>query len=90
MTGDRALAALKMSTGRRIPGEGLTHSSDQGSEDMDGTYQALLKGHGCQLNINGRDAWQDSALLESVFGMPNGELVHQRVSCTGDMRGLRG
>jgi putative transposase len=84
MTSDLTLAAVKMAIGRRRPGEGLIHHSDQGSQYTDGRYQALLKKHGFQISMNGVGTWYDNAPMESFFGTLKSELVHHRVYRTRD------
>jgi len=84
MTSDLTLAALKMAIGRRQPGEGLIHHSDQGSQYTDGTYRALLKEHGFQISMNGVGTWYDNAPMESFFGTLKSELVNHRVYGTRD------
>jgi putative transposase len=90
MTSDRTLVALKMFTGQRRKGEALTRLCDQGGRETDGTYEALLKEHGFQLNMSGVGIWYDNAPMASVLGTPNRELIHQRVYRTKRYEGVAG
>lgn len=90
MSDDRTLAALKMFTGQRKQGEGLTHHCDQGGRETDGMHEALLKEHGFWLNVNGVGAWYDIAPMASVLGTPNRELFHRRVYRTKRYEGVVG
>ena len=84
MTSALTISALKMAIRERRPGDGLIHHSDQGSQYTDGTYQALLRGHGIQASMNGVGTWYDNAPMESFFGTLKSELVHHRVYHTRD------
>jgi transposase InsO family protein len=79
ITADLTTKALKMAIRRRLPGAGLIHHSDQGSQYTDGAYQTLLSDHGIQASMNGVGTWYDNAPMESFFGTLKSELVHHRV-----------
>ena len=84
MTSALTISALKMAIRERLPGGGLIHHSDQGSQYTDGTYQALLRDHGIQASMNGVGTWYDNAPMESFFGTLKSELVHHRMYHTRD------
>jgi transposase InsO family protein len=79
ITADLTTKALKMAIRRRLPGAGLIHHSDQGSQYTDGAYQTLLSDYGIQASMNGVGTWYDNAPMESFFGTLKSELVHHRV-----------
>jgi transposase InsO family protein len=82
ITSELTISALKMALRQQQPLPGLLHHSDQGSQYTDHDYQALLKGHGIQVSMNGVGSWYDNAPMESFFGTLKSELVHHRVYCT--------
>jgi putative transposase len=70
------LNALDMAVGRRLPGPGLLHHSDRGSQYACRDYQKALQAHGmiCSMSRKG-DCW-DNAPMESFFHALKTELVH--------------
>jgi transposase InsO family protein len=66
------------------PDAGLIHHSDQGSQYTDQAYQALLRGHGIRVRMNGTGSWYDNAPLESFVGTVKSEWVHQHGYHTRD------
>lgn len=70
--------ALEMAYRRRMPGKGLIHHSDRGSQYASDDYRNLLKDYGMQMSMSRKgDCW-DNAPMESFFGTLKKELVHHR------------
>ena len=78
MTSDLTLRALDMAICRCRPESGLIHHSDQGSQNTDSEYQAVLAAHSIVASMNGAGTWYDNAPMESFFGTLKSELVHHR------------
>lgn len=70
------LAALKMAIGRRMPGPGLIHHSDRGSQYASSDYQKLLNDHGIICSMSRKGNCYDNAVKESFFHTLKTELVH--------------
>lgn len=70
-------AALGAAWMRRLPGAGLLHHSDRGSQYASYTYQEFLNEHGivCSMSRKG-DCW-DNAVAESFFATLKKELVYR-------------
>lgn len=83
---DRTLVldALEMGYMRRMPGEGLIHHSDRGSQYASADYQSLLKEYGMQASMSRKGNCWDNAPMESFFGTLKKELVHNRRYRTRD------
>ena len=75
---ERALEALYMALGRRVPEAGLVHHSDRGVQYAAESYQDVLDSRGiiCSMSRRG-DCW-DNAVTESFFGTLKTELVYRR------------
>jgi putative transposase len=70
--------ALKMAYQRRMPGKGLIHHSDRGSQYASDDYGDLLNSYGMRISMSRKgDCW-DNAVMESFFGTLKKELVHHR------------
>lgn len=69
--------ALIMAIGRRVPGPGLLHHSDQGSQYGSDDYRRLLKAQGITCSMSRRGNCWD-AVVESFFATLKRELVHRR------------
>ena len=70
--------ALKMAYRRRLPGTGLLHHSDRGSQYASEEYRRLLSRYGMRISMSRKgDCW-DNAVVESFFGTLKTELVHHR------------
>ena len=70
------LAALRMAIGRRMPGPGLIHHSDRGSQYASSEYQRLLNDHGILCSMSRKGNCYDNAVKESFFHTLKTELVH--------------
>ena len=77
ITTDLTLRALEMALQQRMPGPGLVHHSDRGSQYTDSRYQAALQERGIEVSMNGVGTWYDNAPMESFFHTLKGERVHQ-------------
>ena len=76
--------ALTMAYRRRMPGEGLLHHSDRGSQYASGDYRTLLSEYGMRMSMSRKgDCW-DNAPMESFFSTLKKELVHNRKYHTRD------
>ncbi len=70
--------ALEMAYRRRLPGVGLLHHSDRGSQYASLDYWDLLSRYGMQISMSRKgDCW-DNSVVESFFGTLKRELVHHR------------
>ena len=70
--------ALSMAYRRRLPGLGLLHHSDRGSQYASEEYRRLLSRYGMRISMSRKgDCW-DNAPVESFFGTLKRELVHHR------------
>jgi len=85
--GDRRLAikALQMALGRRCPGSGLLHHTDQGTIYTSTDYQALLKAHNLTCSMSRRGNCYDNAVMESFFSTIKSELG-ERFDSYGDAK----
>lgn len=70
--------ALLLARGRRLPGAGLLHHSDRGSQYASEEYRARLAEAGAQASMSRRGDCYDNAAVESFFGTLKTELVHGR------------
>jgi putative transposase len=59
------IKALDMALGRRCPGAGLLHHSDQGSTYASEDYQEVLEQHGVICSMSRRGNCYDNAVMES-------------------------
>jgi len=60
--------ALRMGWGRRHPGLGLLHHSDQGSQYTSSSVQAILDAHKIEVSMSGVGNCYDNAPMESFIG----------------------
>jgi len=70
------ISALEMAIGRRCPGEGLLHHSDQGCTYASEDYQKILAARGIDCSMSRRGNPYDNAVMESwnsTFKMECGE-----------------
>ena len=68
------IKALDMALGRRCPGAGLLHHSDQGSTYASEDYQKELEAHGIICSMSRRGNCYDNAAMESWFSTVKSEL----------------
>ena len=73
-----ALEALHMALGRRLPGSGLVHHSDRGTQYAAASYQAVLDEYGIVCSMSRKGNCWDNAVSESFFGTLKTELVNRR------------
>jgi len=71
---DLALSALRMAQAARVPGRGLIHHSDRGSQYTAGDYRAALAAHGMIASMSGKGDCYDNAVAESFFSTLEFEL----------------
>jgi transposase InsO family protein len=69
--------ALGMALQQRRPETSLLHHSDRGVQYASGDYQRLLASHGLEVSMSRTGECYDNAVVESFFGTPKQELVHQ-------------
>ena len=60
--------ALRMGLGRRLPGPGLMHHSDRGSQYASSDYQSLLNKEGIVVSMSRKGNCWDNAVMERFFG----------------------
>jgi transposase InsO family protein len=72
------LEALDMAIGRRVPGDGLLHHSDRGSQYASDDYTRRLRRHGIECSMSRRGDCYDNAVVESFFGTMKSELVYRQ------------
>ena len=72
-----ALEALHMALGRRLPGSGLVHHSDRGTQYAAASYQAVLDEYGIVCSMSRKGNCWDNAVSESFFGTLKTELVNR-------------
>src|SRR3989339_954621 len=72
------LGALNMALGRRLPGPGMLHHSDRGSQYASHDYRKALDDHHiiCSMSRKG-DCW-DNRVVESFFGTLKKKLIYRR------------
>jgi putative transposase len=75
---DLILDALKMALGRRLPGPGMLHHSDRGSQYASHNYRNTLKAHGITCSMSRKGNCWDNAVVESFFGTLKTELIYRR------------
>jgi putative transposase len=71
---DLALSALRMAQTARVPGLGLIHHSDRGSQYTAGDYRTELTAHGMIASMSGKGDCYDNAVAESFFSTLEFEL----------------
>jgi transposase InsO family protein len=76
------LDALRMGIALRVPGCGLLHHSDRGSQYASFDYQKVLEQHGIRCSMSRRGNCLDNAPMESFFGTLKCELVHRNEFAT--------
>lgn len=72
------LQALEMAIGRRVPGDGLLHHSDRGSQYASDDYIRRLRHSGIECSMSRRGDCYDNAVVESFFGTLKRELIHRQ------------
>jgi transposase InsO family protein len=77
---DRALVlqALRTAVGRRVPGAGLMHHSDRGSQYASAIYQQVLGAMNAVCSMSRKGNCWDNAVAESFFATLKVELVYRR------------
>jgi transposase InsO family protein len=86
--------ALQMAIGRRRPGDGLLHHSDQGTQpvlaDRPGyaslAYQDRLAKIKARVSMSGVGSCYDNAVIESFFGTLKGECARRRFATREEAR----
>jgi len=78
MRTELVLDALDMAIGRRVPGDGLLHHSDRGSQYASDDYTRRLRRHGIDCSMSRRGDCYDNAVVESFFGTLKGELLYRQ------------
>ena len=78
--------ALQMAIGRRRPGDGLLHHSDQGTQYASQAYQDRLAKIRARVSMSGTGNCYDNAVIESFFGTLKGECARHRFSTRGKAR----
>lgn len=78
--------ALLMALGRRLPGPGLLHHSDQGSQYTSHLIQSLLTKHKIQVSMSGVGNCYDNAPMESFFGTLKTECATMPFASHADAR----
>lgn len=76
ITRQLALDALAMALRTRVPGRGLLHHSDRGSQYASGDYQTALAAAGITCSMSRKGNCYDNAVAESFFATLKTELVH--------------
>jgi putative transposase len=76
MTRELVIDALQMALGRRDPGKGLLHHTDQGKQYASGDYQKVLTDHGMICSMSRKGNCWDNAVAESFFGRLKSEWVN--------------
>lgn len=82
-TSDRVTKELVMSAFRnafhqRVPGHGVVHHSDRGSQYGSNEFQMMLRRHGIVCSMSGRGNCYDNAVVESFFSTMKRERVTSR------------
>jgi transposase InsO family protein len=70
--------ALDNAIGQRLPGEGLLHHSDRGSQYASEDYQRRLDRSNITCSMSRRGNCWDNAVVESFFGTLKTELIYRR------------
>jgi putative transposase len=76
--------ALQMAVQQRLPGDGLIHHSDRGSQYTSDDFRDELETHEIQCSMSGRGNCYDNAVVESFFGLLKRERVNRRYYLTRD------
>ena len=77
---DLALDALEQAIHARIPGQGLVHHSDRGSQYVAIRYTDRLSAAGIEASVGSVGDAYDNALAESVIGLFKTEVIQRRRS----------
>lgn len=75
---DLCVEALEMALAQRMPGEGLLHHSDQGSQYCSEQYQTQLKNFKITCSMSRVGNCWDNAVVESLWASLKRELIYQR------------
>jgi transposase InsO family protein len=78
--------ALKMAVGRRLPGPGLLHHSDQGGQYTSWLVQSLLAAHHVQVSMSDAGNCYDNAPMESFIGTLKTECVTYQIATRAEAR----
>jgi transposase InsO family protein len=70
--------ALENAIGQRLPGDGLLHHSDRGSQYASEDYRQLLDRNGIACSMSRRGNCWDNSVVESFFGTLKTELIYRR------------
>jgi transposase InsO family protein len=76
--------ALRMALQQRgpLPGAGMLHHSDRGSQYASDAYQQLLEQHGANASMSRPANCYDNAAMESFFATLKTELIHSEAYAT--------
>ena len=72
------LDALGMALGERLPGVGLVHHSDRGSQYASRDYRKMLKARNIVCSMSRRGNCWDNAMAESFFATLKNDLIHRQ------------
>ena len=78
--------ALKMALGRRLPGPGLLHHSDQGSQYTSNQIRALLAAHHIEVSMSDVGNCYDNSPMESFIGTLKTECADYRFATRAEAR----
>ncbi len=70
--------ALKTAIGLRLPGDGLIHHSDRGSQYASDEYQEILDRNHITCSMSRRGNCWDNSVVESFFGTLKNELIYRK------------
>lgn len=76
--------ALNMAVLTRVPGQGLLHHSDRGSQYASSDYQQLLNDYGMTCSMSRKGNCWDNAPMESFFGTLKTESLHHKSFASRD------
>lgn len=71
------IGALRLALGRRLPGAGLLHHSDRGSQYASGAYRSALDELGIICSMSRKGNCWDNAVSESFFSTIKHELIYR-------------
>jgi putative transposase len=78
------LDALNMAVQQRLPGDGLIHHSDRGSQYTSDDFRDELETHGIECSMSASGNCYDNAVVESFFGLLKRERVNRKYYPTRD------
>ena len=78
MKRDLAIRALKMAVALRRPPKGCIHYTDRGSQYCSHDNQKLLRQHGFEVSISGKENCYDTSAVEMFFKTIKTELIWRK------------